>query len=227
MTSDPFQPTPTDPAGQPIPPAGSPFAPPAMAPDGASAAQPALGAPLAPVQPLPARPRRGGGSGMLVNALLGVALVVAIGGVAFAAGRATAPVAAAATRPGANGQSGAGGGFFGPNASGAPTRGQGFGGGGLGGSVSVTGTVEAIDGSSITIKTAAGTTVTIGLNGDTSYHKQAAASASDVTTGSNVIVQLEGRGFPGGGRPTASGAPSASGAPAAGFGTAGSVTVVP
>jgi hypothetical protein len=165
---------------------------------------------------------------MLINLLLGTALVVAIGGVAFAVGRATAPVTtAAAGRTGANtGQGDQGGGFFRPNASGAPGRG-GFGGGaGFGGAVSVKGTVEAIDGSSITIKTPSGTTVTLGLNGDTSYHKQAAATAADVTTGSTVIVQLEGRGF-GNGRPSASGAPEASGAPATGFGTAGSVTVVP
>lgn len=203
MSTDPFQPIPREPA-----------------------------AGLNPVQPVTIQPRRRGGSGMLVNALLGVALIVAIGGVAFAAGRATAPAASAAGRTGtANGQGG--GGFFAPGASGAPGRGGGFGGGGFGGggfggAVTVQGTVEAIDGSSITIKTAAGTTVTLGLNGDTSYHKQAAASAADVAAGSTVIVQLEGRGFGNGqGRPGASAAPGASGAPAAGFGTAGSVTVVP
>jgi hypothetical protein len=166
---------------------------------------------------------------MLVNALLGVALVVAVGGVAFAAGRATAPAsAAAAGRTGTafNG-GGPGGGFVAPGASGAPGRG-GFGGGGFGGAVTVQGTVEAIDGSSITIKTAAGNIVTLSLNGDTSYHTQAPATAADVRTGSTVIVQLEGRGRGNSqGGPNASGAPSASGAPAAGFGAAGSVTVVP
>jgi hypothetical protein len=226
MSSDPFQPAPTDAAGRPVPPAGSPFAPPATA----AAPTPEPPAPeLEPVRPVAVRSGRAAGSGMLVNALLGVALVVAIGGVAFAAGRATAPTAAAAGRTGTtfNGQGGQGGGFFGPGASGAPGRG-GFGGGGFGGAVSIQGTVEAIDGSSITIKIAAGTTVTLGLNGDTSYHKQAPATAADVTTGSTVIVSLEGRGFGNGqGRPSASGAPDASGAPAAGFGTAGSVTVVP
>jgi hypothetical protein len=165
---------------------------------------------------------------MLVNALLGVALVVAVGGIAFAAGRATAPASAAAGRTGAgfNGQAGqGGGGFVAPGASGAPGRG-GFG-GGFGGALSVQGTVEAIDGSSITIKTASGNTVTLGLNGSTTYNTQASASASDVTTGKTVIVQVQGRGPGNGQGPAASGAPSASGAPAAGFGTAGSVTVVP
>ena len=221
MTSDPFQPASTDPAGRPAVPAGSPFASPDAAPGTSPLASPAP--PVEPVRTVAVRSRRGG-SGMLLNALLGVALVVAVGGVAFAAGRATAPASAAAAGRTGNGQ---GGGFFAPGASGAPGGRGGFG-GGFGGAVSVQGTVEAIDGSSITIKTAAGTTVTLGLNGDTSYHKQAAATAADVTTGSTVIVQLEGRG-PGNGQrgPSTSGAPSASGAPADGFGTAGSVTVVP
>jgi hypothetical protein len=223
--TDPIQPAPTDPAGRPAAPAGSPFAQPAVPTPGAFA-PPVPG--LEPVRPAAPRARRGGGSGLLVNALLGLALVVAIGGVAFAVGRATAPTAAAAGRTGTNGQAGQGGGFFRPGASGAPTRGGfGGGGGGFGGAVSVQGTVEAIDGSSITIKTAAGATVTLALNGDTSYHKQAPATAADVTTGSTVIVQVQGRGFGGPGGPAASGAPSASGAPAAGFGSAGSVTVVP
>jgi hypothetical protein len=208
---DPFQPAPVDPGRRTFAPT-----------DGAPARQPT------PVEPVVVRPRRSG-AGMLVNVLLGLALVVAVGGVAFAAGRATAPASANAAGRTGLGQGGQG--FNGPAASGAPGRGQGFGGaggaGGLGGAVSVQGTVEAIDGSSMTIKLPSGTTVTIGLNGDTTYHTQAAATASDVTSGSTVIVQLQGRGFPGGGQPTASGAPAPSGAPAAGLGTAGSVTVVP
>jgi hypothetical protein len=180
---------------------------------------------MSTVEPVVVRPRRSG-AGMLVNVLLGAALVVAVGGVAFAAGRATAPAAASAAGRTGFGQGGAG---AGPGASGAPARGGGFGGaGGAGGAVSIQGTVEAIDGSSMTIKLPSGTTVTIGLNGATTYHSQAPATASDVTSGSTVIVQLAGRGGPGGG-PAASGAPApaASGAPAGGLGTAGSVTVVP
>ena len=230
MSNDPFQPAPTDPTGRPAPPAGSPFGSPPAASTGPDSGVPsgapgAIGAPAVEPGSVAVRSRRGGGGGMLINVLLGTALVVAIGGVAFAVGRATAPVTtAAAGRTGTGADQG--GGFFRPNASGAPGRGGFGGGGGLAGAVSVQGTVEAIDGSSITIKTASGTTVTLGLNGDTSYHKQAAATAADVTTGSTVIVQLEGRGL-GNGRPSASGAPGASGAPAAGFGTAGSVTIVP
>jgi hypothetical protein len=176
---------------------------------------------MSTLEPVVVRPRRSG-AGMLVNVLLGAALVVAVGGVAFAAGRATAPAAASAAGRTGFGQGGAG---AGPGASGAPARGGGFGGaGGAGGAVSIQGTVEAIDGSSMTIKLPSGTTVTIGLNGATTYHSQAPATASDVSSGSTVIVQLAGRGGP-----AASGAPApaASGAPAGGLGTAGSVTVVP
>ena len=205
---DPFQPAPADPGR-------GAFA----TMDGAPASAPT------PVGPVAARPRRSG-SGMLVNVLLGIALVVAVGGVAFAAGRATAPASAAAAGRTGFGQGGAGGqGFGGPGASGAPGRGFGFGGGA--GSISIQGTVEAIDGSSMTIKLPSGQTVTIGLNGSTTYHSQTAATASDVTSGSSVIVQLQGRGGAGGGQPRASGAPAPSGAPAVGLGTAGSVTVVP
>ncbi len=210
QSSEPFPPSPRDPAASPFAPSGAPN--PESGPVQTVA-----------VQPLAVRPRRAG-AGMLVNVLLGVAVLVAVGGVAFAVGRATAPVAAAATgRNGFGGQGNFGGqGGAGPNASGAPGRGQGF--GGFGGGLSVQGTVEAIDGSSLTVKLANGTSVTFALNGDTSYHKRAAATAADVTSGSTVIVQLQGgRGFNPGGQ----GGPAASGAPAAGFGTAGSVTVVP
>jgi hypothetical protein len=79
----------------------------------------------------------------------------------------------------------------------------------------------------MTIKLPSGQTVTIGLNGSTTYHSQTAATASDVTSGSSVIVQLQGRGGAAGGQPRASSAPAPSSAPAVGLGTAGSVTVVP
>jgi hypothetical protein len=227
---DPFQPTARDPFQQnPSDPARDPFGPVGGPPAAAPSAPPITPGTTIPVQPLAVAPRRGAG-GMLVNVLLGVALVVAVGGVAFAVGRATAPVASATTaRNGFGGQGGNGGTFAGPGASGAPGRGFGPGGGfgGVGG-FSIQGTVEAIDATSLTIKLASGQTVTIGLNGTTTYHKQAPATASDVTTGSTVLVQLDGRGFGAGARPQASGAPEASGAPtAAGLGAARTVTVVP
>ena len=193
---DPFQPAPRDDrtSAYPAPPQ-SPIAP------------------LAPVEP-PVRAKRG--SGMLVNALLGVALVVAIGGVAFAAGRVSAPAAAAATRTGFGG--------VGPAASGAP---GGFNGGigGAGGGASLQGTVTAVSADSITLQLTSGQSITIPTDAQTTWHERQAATASDVTTGSTVIVQLQGggRGTQNGGQ----GGPTASGAPARTLGPATTVTLVP
>jgi hypothetical protein len=145
--------------------------------------------------------------------LLAVGLLVAVGGVTFAIGRVTAP-AAATTRGGfaanggfANGGAGAGG---------AGTGGAGLGrGAGFGGGVLVTGTVDSVSGSTMTLKEANGTAVTVNLADTTTYHAQAAATAADVTVGKQVQVLVEiGGGFGGGGFPGASGAPRAS--PAAG-----------
>ena len=47
----------------------------------------------------------------------------------------------------------------------------------------------------MTIKTSTGNTVTIGLDSSTTYHQQADATASDVTAGKTVILQLAGRRF--------------------------------
>jgi hypothetical protein len=118
----------------------------------------------------------------LVNVALGLALAVAVGGVAFAAGRATAP---AATRGAfANGQF--------PTGSQAP--GVLGGAGGLGGraGLSIEGSVVSVDADSMTIETAAGTTIDVAVDGSTTYHQQADAAASAVTTGSDVIVRLTG-----------------------------------
>jgi len=186
--------------------------------------QPDPAAGLNPVQPVTIQPRRRGGGTMFLNVLLGLALVVAVGGVAFAVGRATAPASSGSGALAADGQNGRGF-FVGPGASGAPDRAGRFGGPG-GAGFSIEGTVQAIDATSMTITTASGQTVTIALDGNTSYQKASAATAADVTTGSKVSVQLNGRGG-GQGRPGASAAPGASGAPVAGLGTAGSVTVVP
>jgi phosphoribosylformimino-5-aminoimidazole carboxamide ribonucleotide (ProFAR) isomerase len=84
------------------------------------------------------------------------------------------------------------------------------------GGLGVTGTVTAVDANSITIQTAAGLTVTIGLDGSTTYHQQAPAAASDVTTGDKVQVQLGGGVRPGQG-------PGGT----INLGTAGDVTIVP
>ena len=150
--------------------------------------------------------------------VLVLAAFVAIGGITFALGRATAP-AAAGGAPGGNGQAGQAGqqggisgGSFDPNASFDPTT-MGRPGGG---SATITGTVSGVSGSTLTIATAAGTTVEVDTSGAT-WHKQAAATASDVTTGTTVQVAASGLGAlggfgPGGAASGASAAPAASAA---------------
>ena len=175
---------------------------------------------------------------MLVNVLLGFALVVAVGGVAFAAGRATAPASTGTGRFGANGGNGGFAGGFGPNASGAPNRV--FGGGAAGGAISIQGKVTAVAADSITIQLPSGQSVTIPTSDQTTYHSQTSATASDVTSGADVIVQRRrrrplhrrqrqrrngngnGQGNGGNGGPAASGAPTSRG-----LGSASSVTIVP
>ncbi len=160
--------------------------------------------------------------GRLINVILGVAIVVAIGGVAFAIGRTTAPASAATGARGAFGANGLPRASFLPGASGAPGFGGGrgaFGGGGL----TIRGTVESVTGDTVTIKTANGQTIQVTTGADTTYNTQAPGSASDVTDGKTVQVQLQ---FNGGG---GNGAfrPGASGAPTGPVGTAGSITVIP
>jgi hypothetical protein len=162
--------------------------------------------------------RRRSSSAMWLNVLLALAAIVAVGGIAFAVGRTTAPVAAAAQR--GNGAFGNGAfprGSFDPNASGAP--GAGFQGGFRGGGFNLSGTVQSITSQTLTITTANGQTLEFTLGADTTYSTKVPATAADVKTGSKVEVQLQ----PGtGGRPTGSPAPSAGP-----LGTANSVTVVP
>jgi hypothetical protein len=177
--------------------------------------------PVVPSAPALQIPRRKS-SGAWLNVVLVLAAVVAVGGVAFAVGRSTAPVAAAAAR--GNGFFGNGNfarGSFDPTASGAPGDGNGFLGGGLrgGGGINLNGTVQSVSGDTLTITTANGQTVELALGSATTYHSQAPATASDVKVGSKVEVQLQ---FGAGGRPTASAAASAGP-----IGTASSVTVVP
>jgi hypothetical protein len=87
--------------------------------------------------------------------------------------------------------------------------------GGIGGGLSIEGTVDSVTADSITIKLESGQTVTVGLDGDTTYHQQADAIATDVQAGETVILRLGG-GFRIGGD---SGSTS--------LGTASDVTIVP
>jgi hypothetical protein len=225
MTTPPFPPagrepdldSPTQPVSIPAPerPAFEPAAPEDMS---APAAAPVRAAPS----------RRSGGSGLL-NLALGVALVVATAGVAFAIGRATAPTTTALVGVGPL----AGGGNF-PAVSFDPTTG-GFpeggvpaggadgggprGGFGVGGGLTIEGTVDSVTADSVTIKTENGQTITVGLDPDTAYHQQTDASAAAVDTGATVIVRLDG-----GIRPGANGNGSADGST---LGSASDVTIVP
>ena len=144
-------------------------------------------------------------SATILNVVLGVAVAVAVGGAAFAVGRASAPTSARGAF--ANGQF--------PNVQ-QPTGSQApgaFGGRGL----SIEGSVVSIDADSMTIRTASGTTIDVALDGSTAYHQQSDTTASSVTTGSDVVVRLTGGGRPG----------QAPGSSAAPTGTASDITVVP
>ncbi len=184
----------------------------------------------APVPAPVVRPVKRQGRGGTV--LLAVAGLVAIAGIAFAAGRLTAPPAAAAGNTGTTN----GGGRFGgiPGGSFAPGGFRGGGAGGAGGfgvgrGVDIRGQVTAVTPTSITVQVDNGsgtpTDVTIPLDTQTTYHQATAGSAADVTVGSTVVVQPGTANF----APGASPNPQASGAPGFGqvtFGPASDVTVV-
>ena len=189
MTSENPLPPPTSSDPAPTTPVATPSTPttPATAPVPSS--------PLTPASPMVgvvAAPRR---SGTWLNVLLGVAALVAVGGVAFAVGRSTA---SAATPRFAgfdgNGTVVAPDGSFDPGA--IP------GGGGAGapnvigaiGDPSIDGTVTAIDADSITITLANGEDMTIALDDATTYHSSTDASASDVAVGDEVSVGIGGFG---------------------------------
>lgn len=160
---------------------------------------------------------RQGNARLLNLALLG-AVVLAIGGVAFAAGRMTAPTLVG-TFQGPNGQfPGGPQGSFVPGQGGQlPGGGQGGPGALLGnGGITIEGTVESITDTTLTLRTADGQTIQIALDGSTTYHAQSDASADDVTTGGTVQVRLNG------GRIGAG-----NGGPGAGGASASDVTVVP
>jgi len=165
----------------------------AIDPDEAApaAADVAGGAPIARV---PSAARRAGST----TALLVIAAMVAIGGVGFASGRATAP---AQSTTGGTMAAAANGLPAGANAGGAPALGaipsgvvpglddRGGPGGGDFGASTITGTVVSTTSSSITIKEAGGQTVTVATGSSTAYRSQTTASSTDVSAGASVVVQ--------------------------------------
>jgi hypothetical protein len=129
------------------------------------------------------------------------ALCVAVGGLAFAAGRLTAPQPSR----GAGFQGFGGRGFGGsPAASGAP-----FGPGGAFRSLVLEGTVTAVANGRLSLQLPSGATVEVEI-GSATIHQQAPAGPADLTVGSNVLVLLSGAGSAGGapGGPPASPGPS-------------------
>jgi hypothetical protein len=167
-----------------MPPSGQAPAGPVPAPDGpVPAPTPAPVAPAAAV----VRPRRS--SNRFLDAALVAAAALAIGGVAFAVGRATAPAAAAGLTDGAipfpGGRVVTPNGSFDPGA--GPRGGLGFGGG-----LSIDGTVTAVNGDTLTVKLADGQEVTFTLDSSTAYHQATDASASDVAVGDDVSVKVKG-----------------------------------
>jgi hypothetical protein len=166
---------------------------------------------------LPATGRNRAGSVALV-----VAALVAVGGLAFAGGRLTAPTSTATPGSG-NGLQRGGGNFpFASFGARGPGSGQGFIGGALR-SVSLRGQVTSVSADSITIALDNGTSVSVPLDSQTTYHDSTAGSSADITVGSTVTVEPGTTNL----RAGASFAPNAS--PGAGgfdFGPAVDVTVV-
>lgn len=178
--TDPIQPAAAPPRYDPatdlgMPEADLPAAPPRAAP--ATPAAVVQGAmPLASVI---AKPTSSSGRG--TSLLLLLAGAIAIGGLAFAGGRLTAPAAVSTASQFGNGQL--------PGSGQLPGNGQGFAGRGDGfGGISLSGTVSAVSADAITLELASGTSITIPLDGATAYHTAAAATAGDVTVGSEVRV---------------------------------------
>ena len=146
---------------------------------------PAPTVPSAPPNPIATPPRR---TSRVLDLALALAAVLAIGGVAFAAGRLTAPAGAGPAF--ARGLTPDGtvvtpDGSFDPN-------GPKPGGLALNGGLAIDGEVTAIDVDSITLKLADGQEMTFKLDDTTTYHEAADASSTDVAVGDDVSVQVTG-----------------------------------
>lgn len=151
-----------------------------LAPLDPPATAPVTPGPTTPTRP--ARSRNRAGSVALV-----VAALVAVGGLAFAGGRLTAPAAAATSNAGNRFRSG---GFpFASFDANGPGGAQVFRGNGALRTISLHGQVTAVSSNSITILLDTGTSVTVPLDSQTTYHDATTGSSSDVTVGSTVVVE--------------------------------------
>ena len=175
-----------------------------------------------PPMPMPVAKRssRGGTIALLVAGFIAAA------GLAFAAGRLTAPAAAASTTGGPTG------GFrFGPGRSLAPGQtfpvGGQFGGGrAFASGLTLRGEVTAIKTDSITVKLDDGTSVQIPLNPSTTFHQATSSSGEDVAVGDKVAVQAGAPTITGGGPGSSPAASPGAGTGQFQFGPAADVTVI-
>ncbi len=136
---------------------------------------------MEPVKPSPPAgvPKKSGSSGSIA---LVVAALVAVGGLAFAGGRLTAPASTPTIGSGFPG--GFPGGF--PRGSFAPGDGIiGLGQGGL----TLRGEVTSLSADAITIRLEDGTSVTVPLDDQTTYHRSSAGQVDDVIVGSTVAIE--------------------------------------
>ncbi len=218
--NDPTEPTPVWAPPPVVPPAPTTTGAPLAAPPPA----PAHETPAAPVTAV-RRPARKRGA---VDVVLVVAAIFAIGGIGFAVGRVTAPATVAGAGAGqfpGNGQAGQ----FPGNGQGGQFQGGGQGGflGAGGGGITLSGEVVAVTADQLTLKLASGQTIQVPLDSSTTYHSQAPATATDVTTGATVQVQVGRAGGNGGNGPNASPGTGGTGGRGLNLGAATSVTVVP
>jgi hypothetical protein len=167
---------------------------------GSSPAETSATVEAAPLEPIAGKVK-GRPADRATMILLFVSSLVAAAGIGFAVGHFTAGTSTGSTGavgaggPGASGRGGALPGrslapgetfFLGPNGSFAPggqTR--------IGGNANtVSGTVQSISATSMTVLLANGTSVTIDLTGSTTFHTENSATSSAVSVGSSVLVQL-------------------------------------
>ena len=165
MPTPPLDPIPAAMPSSPVPPAS-----PAVS-----------GTPVSPAPVAVAAPRRG--TPTWVNVALVAALAVAVGGVAFAIGRMTA------SSPTLSGPGGLVFGGQGPD--GGPMTPGGPGRIGVGGGLSIDGTVTAIDGDTLTVTTDTGETQAIELDDTTTYRTATEGTSGDITVGDKVEVGVE------------------------------------
>jgi hypothetical protein len=161
-------------------------------PDAPLTPTPAVSTPAisTPVTAMPVEVAKRSGGGRWVNVLLGAAAVLAIGGVAFAVGRSTAPANAAVVVPDGGIVIDGGAGSFDPGA-GPQVRPGGPGLLGAGGPT-LQGTVTALDDHSITIRLANGDELSVSLDDETTYHEATETDATAVAVGDEVLVQADG-----------------------------------